>query len=385
MLVVLTAGATVAGVLLYGVQQVGRIEVEDLRQPGDVDGDGTVDVEEEQEVLNVLVVGSDSRAGLSDDELVALGTDRETGSRTDTIMLVQLDPRRDQASVLSFPRDLLVTRCDGSEGKINAAYGIGERDGTGGATCLVRTVGQLTGIPIDHFVQVDFAGFIEIVDAVGGVTLYIEEPLVDRDAGLDLPAGCVALDGRAALGFVRARKIDSDFGRIARQQRFMHEVFAKAASVGTLVNVPRLLALVDVAGRSVETDQELSLGRMRRIAFSLRDMSVDGLDMRTVPGTSRRIDGLWYVVPDEVEADTLFAAFRESRLAPAGLGREQAVTPAGGAGPPSPAPGDATASPSPSPATGAAAAPPSPAATASPSPAAPQSFVGASPSEGRCP
>jgi LCP family protein required for cell wall assembly len=320
-----TAGATVVSVLWYGTQQVGRVEVDHLRQAGDVDGDGTIDVEELTEVLTVMVVGTDSREGLSDEQLELLGTEREDGSRTDTIMLAQLDPDRDQVAVLSFPRDLLVDRCDGSRGKINAAYGIGERTGIGGPTCLVQTVTEFTGIPVNHFVQVDFAGFIDIVDAIGGVTLYLDEPLVDAYAGLDLPAGCVELDGRSALGFVRTRRIDSDFGRIARQQRFLREVVAEAVSVGTLVNVPRVLSLVDAVGRSIDADQDLTGAHMRRIAFSLRRLDVDALDMRTVPGESRRIDGVWYVVPDTDASAALFAAFRESREAPEDLGTREVV------------------------------------------------------------
>lgn len=316
----LSTSVALTGVLWYGSQQVGRVEVADLQRAGDSDGDGSVDLPELTDVLNILVVGSDSRERLSEEDLAVLGTEREGGSRTDTIMLVQLDPRRDQASVLSFPRDLRVTRCDGSEGKINAAYAIGESTAGGGPTCLVRTVTELTGIPINHFVQVDFAGFIEIVDALGGVSLYLEEPLVDAYAGLDLPAGCVELDGRAALGFVRTRRLDSDFGRIARQQRFIREVVAEASRVGTLVNVPKLLSLVDAAGKAVDADRDLSLAQMRRIALSLRDMDAEGLDMRTVPGAARKVDGVWYVLADEAAAEQLFAAFREARPAPGDLG-----------------------------------------------------------------
>lgn len=324
----LAGGGTVAWVLWYGTQQVGRIDVDHLRRAGDVDGNGTIDVEELTDVLTILVVGSDSRDGLTDDQLEALGTDRETGRRSDTIMLVQLDPRRDEATLLSFPRDLLVTRCDGSEGKVNAAYGIGERTGVGGPTCLVGTITEFTGIPINHYVEVDFAGFIEIVEAIGGVSLYLDEPLVDPYAGLDLPTGCVELDGNAALGFVRTR-IDSDFGRIARQQRFLREVAAEAASVGTLVNVPRLLSLVDAVGKAVDADQDLTGGHMRRIAMSLRTMDTATIDMRTVPGEARRIDGLWYVVPDTDAAGPLFTALRESRTVPGDVGTSEVADSAG--------------------------------------------------------
>jgi LCP family protein required for cell wall assembly len=316
----LALGATAGVILLYGAGQVEKIEIPQLTEPGDADGDGEVEDEELGDVLNILVTGSDSREGLTPDQLQVIGTDEENGLRTDTIMLVSLDPRRDKVAVLSFPRDLLVTRCDGSRGRINAAYGVGERTGVGGPTCLVDTVQEFSGVPVNHFAQVNFAGFITAVDALGGVTLYLEEPIQDDRAGLDLPAGCVTMDGRTALGFVRVRHIDSDFGRIARQQRFIRELVREAASVGTLVNAPRLLSLVTSVGSSVETDSGMTLALMQRIAWSLRDLTPDRVDTRTVPAVPRTIDGIHFVVPREEEAEQLFQAFRDGTIFPEGLG-----------------------------------------------------------------
>lgn len=324
--VAVVAGAlTVAGVLLYGTQAIDRIRVPNLATP-DPDDPDAVDIDELTEVLNLLVVGSDSREGLSEEQLARLGTESAEGDRTDTIMLVQLDPRRDQVVVLSFPRDLLVTRCDSSRGRINAAFGLGEQTGVGGPACLVRTVRDFTGIAVNHFVQVDFVGFVRMVDALGGVTLFIEEPGIrDAASGLDLPGGCVELDGIDALSFVRARGLDNDFGRIARQQRFIRELVAEATSVGTLVNIPRLFSLVDAAASAVDTDEGLTVNQMRRIAFSLRDLDADRIDTRTVPGVARRIDGVAYVVAKEQEAEQLFQAFREGELIPEGIGTQGVV------------------------------------------------------------
>lgn len=316
----LTTAATAGALLWYGERAITRVDVPGLVAPGEP----VESLEEITEILNVLVVGDDSRDGLTDEQLVALGTERVAGGRTDTVMLLQLDPAREHAAVLSFPRDLLVTRCDGSDGRINAAYGIGESNGTGGAACLVDTVTDFTGIPINHYVEVNFAGFIDVVDVLGGVTMYIEEPgIVDRYAGLDLDAGCQTLDGTQALGFVRARKIDNDFGRMARQQRFVRELVSEIVSAGTLVNVPRMFAIVDAAGRAVETDSDLSLSVMRRLAFSLRNLSAERLDTRVVPAVPRTIGGAAMVVAREEEAEELFAAFREGTIAPEELGREQ--------------------------------------------------------------
>lgn len=318
-----TAAATAllsAGALLwYGERAVTRVHIPGLASPDAASG---VEAEEITEVVNVLVVGDDSREGLTEEQLEALGTERVAGGRTDTVMLVQLDPANDHAAMLSFPRDLLVTRCDGSRGRINAAYGIGEQSGVGGGACLVETVSDLTDIPIHHYVEVNFAGFIDVVNVLGGVTMYIEEPLRDRYAGLDLETGCQQLDGTQALGFVRARHIDNDFGRMARQHRFIRELMSELTSAGTLLNVPRLFSLVDAIGKTVETDQHLSLGDMRRIAFNLRTLTGEQLDTRTVPAVPRRIDGQAYAVAKEEEAEALFQAFREGTRAPGELGRE---------------------------------------------------------------
>lgn len=305
--------------LWYSERSLTRTDIPGLRSS---DEGAAADAEGMTEVLNVLLVGGDSREGLSDEQLEALGTDRVDGGRTDTVMLLQLDPHREQAVLLSFPRDLLVTRCDGSRGRINAAYSIGEDRDVGGGACLVETVSEFTDIPIDHYVEVNFAGFIDVVDVLGGVSLYLEEPLRDRHAGLDLDAGCHQLSGTEALSFVRARHIDNDIGRMARQQRFIREVMQEVTSAGTLLNVPRLFSLVNAAGRAVQTDRDLSLGDMRRIAFSLRNLTAEQLDTRTVPSHARTINGAYYAVADEEEAEALFEAFRDGELVPPDLGRQ---------------------------------------------------------------
>jgi len=322
-MVVAVVSATITAALLvwHGQRQITAVDVE-TQVPGDLDGDGGVDIPELTDLRNVLVVGSDSREGLSRRERADLGTGQFEGTRTDTIMLVQLDPQRHGAAMLSFPRDLLVTRCDGSQGRINGAYDIGASSEVGGPTCVVRTVTELTGIPVHHYVQVDFAGFVQVVDALGGVSMYLDEPIADADANIDLPAGCVRMSGQEALGFVRVRKIDSDFGRIARQQRFVRELVDQVTSARVALNLPRLFSLVEAAAKAVDTDPSLSLGVMRQIAFSFRDIRSDRIDARTVPAFNRVISGAAYVVADEARAEALFAAFREGVAAPADVGTE---------------------------------------------------------------
>ena len=317
-----TAGGTAAALLWYGERQLVRVAVPGLEVPGDTDGDGSVDIAEIADIRNVLIVGSDSREGLRASERRELGLGNFPGVRTDTIIIVQLDPTRDAAAMLSFPRDLLVTRCDGTEGRINGAFEIGVLNDTGGPACLVRTITDFTGIPIHHYVQVDFRGFVDFVDRLGGVRMYLDEPIVDADANVNLAAGCQTLNGREALGFVRVRKIDSDFGRIARQQRFLREVLEQMTTARVALDIPRLFRLVDAAAKAVDTDRSLTVGVMRQIAFSFRDLSSDRIDARTVPAFNRDINGAAYVVADPEPAQELFAAFAAGEAAPAELGTE---------------------------------------------------------------
>ena len=312
-------GAAAGALVWTGNQSITRKNIAGLQAPQDADRDrrlGGIELKELTTALTILVVGSDSREGLTSQQLRALGTRPEASERTDTIILVRLDPRRNQAALLSFPRDLLVTRCDGSRGRINEAYPIGVHTGIGGPDCLVQTVRALSGIPIDHFVRVDLLGFIKVVDAVGGVSFYLDRPLKDRYAGLDLPAGCVTLNGAQAVGFVRARHLDSDFGRIARQQRFIRELVRKATSLSTLLQPQRLFEIVRSVGQSVETDQNLGLSEMRRIAFAFRDLTVEDVDAWTVPVDDRYKGDAYYADLRQEEADALFQAFRTDQLSP---------------------------------------------------------------------
>ena len=321
---VLGVVGTAAALLWYAEGRIDKVEVQSLQRPGDSDGDGEVDpgVSEITGTRTILVVGSDSRAGLDREARTELGTGNFEGTRTDTIILAQLNPQEDSAALLSFPRDLLVTRCDGSQGRINEAFQLGLLDGVGGPECLVRTITDLTGIPINHYVGVDFQGFVDFVDRLGGVRLWLDQPISDRDAKIDLPAGCVTLDGREALGFVRVRKIDDDFGRIARQQRFIREVIDKLTSARIALDVPRLFSLVDAGARALDTDRDLQLDEMRRLAFSLRNLTSERVESRTVPGFNRVINGAALVVADEPRAEQLYAAFREGVAPPSEVGTE---------------------------------------------------------------
>lgn len=264
------------------------------------------------QTMNVLVVGSDDRSVLPADEIAKFdptGTDRKTGRRADTIMLIHLDEKREKAVILSFPRDLRVKYPSGRTGKINGTY----QQGPG---ALVDTVESFSNLPVHHYVEVNFVGFRNIVDALGGVQVYFERKIAEPDSGLYVSPGCVRLKGDQALAFVRVRKIDDDFGRIARQQLFISLLMDKVTSAGTLFNVPKLLKLVNLFAENVTTDAGLSVNDVRKIAFRLRSFDPKRVDMRVVPSSSTRIGGVSYVVHNQRQTNALLSAIRERRPLP---------------------------------------------------------------------
>ena len=311
--VLLGVGAA-AGAVHWGLASIDRTAVAGLVSR-EAAADETASEAPAPRLLNVLVVGSDSREGMTPQERRSFGTGQFEGARTDTIMLLQLEVGGDgRGAVLSFPRDLLVTRCDGTRGRINAAYTIGlERDGDG-PSCLVDTVTELTGVDINHYVEVSFAGFLRVVDALGGVGLYLDEPLVDEKAHLDVPAGCVRLEGANALGFVRARHLDDDFGRIARQQRFIKETLREATDLGVLANPSKLYRIVEAGAAAVQTDEALGLPEMREIAEGMRSLTANGLEVYTVPSDPMISNGSSYVVEHSKAARKLYASFQDGSV-----------------------------------------------------------------------
>jgi LCP family protein required for cell wall assembly len=306
------AAAAIVGVVVWLDRSVDRVGVDGLGEGGlpaeterEDDGEGGDD-DVDPSALTVLVLGSDSREVLTPEERSELGTGDADGERTEVMALTRLDPSADEIRVLSVPRDSLVQRCDGSEGRANAAYGIGERDEEGGgATCVVETLRDWLGIRIDHVVKVDFRGFVDIVDALGGVSMDIEEPLQDRRANLDLEAGCQRLDGADALAFVRARHIDDDFGRMERQHRFVTELRDELTDQGVLSDLPQLLGVAEATARAVELDDSLTMNRIQQLVREHRDTLRGDIDGRSIPGEIERIDGIAFLRVDEERASEL--------------------------------------------------------------------------------
>ena len=177
-----------------------------------------------------VLAGSDSRAGLSTEEQVKLGTGNDAGQRTDTIMLLYVPPSG-KAALISGPRDSYVAIPGRGKNKINAAYAFG------GPKLLVQTIEQNTGLRVDGYVEVGFGGFVNVVDAVGGIQMCPPNAIQDKDSNLDIPAGCQNMSGATALGYVRMRHADpeGDLGRAKRQREMVSALAKKVLSPATLL------------------------------------------------------------------------------------------------------------------------------------------------------
>ena len=275
---------------------------------GEVDPSGAadVDIERDADPITVLLLGSDTREVLTPEERRELGTGMAWGERTEVVALVRVDDAAGELRMVNIPRDSLITRCDGTRGRINAAYGIGERSSVGGMSCVVQSVAAWSGVDIDHAVKVDFRGFIDIVDAIGGVEMFLQEPIRDQRANLDLAEGCQVLDGADALAFARARSIDDDFGRISRQQRLLVELRDQVQENGVFAEPVRTLRLAEAIAGSMTVDSTLTLNRIRQLVMGHRTTLQQDLETRTVPGQRATGTEAWLLEPDEQAAQELF-------------------------------------------------------------------------------
>lgn len=255
---------------------------------------------------NILLVGSDDREGLTAKQRKLLGTGNFEGTRTDTILLLSINGSR--GAMLSFPRDLYVERCDGTTGRINAAYGIG------GPTCLVETVSKVSGIPITQYMEVDFLGFHDIVEAVGGVRICLDEAISDRDAHIDLPKGCQRLNGKESLGFVRVRKIDNDLGRIERQQRFMKELAKQAARPSTVLNPFKLFSTANAVGRALTADKGFGVIDLAALGRAGAAMGRSKFPTMAVPADPASIGGAAVLTVNDKAAQPIFDSFLDGSV-----------------------------------------------------------------------
>lgn len=288
--------------------------------PRDVNGDGVIDdsdsIESDTETdpsvpvetfpptepgaRNILITGADNNACLDPDSRFApaFGDRENSGERSDTIMMWRVNPATNQVAILSFPRDLWVS-IDGrsSKGRINEAY---RRDDP---QRLINTIQQNFGISTDHFVQVDFCAFKELVDSVGGVAVPFDTPVRDGATGLAVPeAGCFNFSGEHALAYVRSRKLEfqdtdlvwkrdgtSDLGRITRQQDFIRRVADELLANAFSPSVVR--TLLDVSREYIVTDQGLTPDRILELAGVLQNTDPSTITTYQIQASNAIIQG----------------------------------------------------------------------------------------------
>jgi LCP family protein required for cell wall assembly len=273
--------------------------------------EGTLTDDDSDRPMNVLLVGSDTRENLTGLEAQQLGRDLVSGRRSDTIMVLHVDPASPKAVILSIPRDLWVTHADtGRKGRVNAVFDKGPQ-------VLVETIRLNLGIDVNHYAEVDFLGFKGIVQSIGGVHLYLPAPVRDPVAGLNLPnAGCVNLIGDQALAWVRSRHFQTlengrwksdptgDFGRIARQQDFIRRMMSRAIQKG-IRNPLKADQLIEIGVENLIVDEDMSLGDIRRLAGRFRSLDPEAVETVTLPTRMTRINGASVLLLKEEEAQPI--------------------------------------------------------------------------------
>ena len=272
------------------------------------------------ETCNYLLLGSDSREGLTPEQQQHFGTEDDVGGdeRADTVMLVHADPDEQKSVILSFPRDLWVDIPEVGFGKLNSAFSGGLHGG--GPLRVAKTIANLTGLRIDHYLYVDFAGFEEAVNALGGVEMcpptYLANEdgrIIDDYSDLDIAPGCQRMDGFTALAFVRARHLPCDdvpdFSRIGRQQQFFRSLITQMLRPSQLAKAPGLVMPVLSA---LHRDEEFEPGDLLAMVGQMRGITTGAATFRAVPGTVGWAGEL-SVVRMDPSAEKLFAAIREGR------------------------------------------------------------------------
>lgn len=273
-----------------------------------------INQEGDYSAVNILLMGSDSREGETSKRYG--DPDVYTGERSDTTILLHLSKDRSFATAVSIPRDtwVMIPECKrdgetvgGFESKFNTAFEVG------GPGCTVKLVEQMTGLTIDNFAVIDFTGFKNVVDALGGVEVCLTEPANDPSSDLNLPAGTSIVNGEQALGFVRARKTlsdGSDLSRIKRQQSFLSSMIRAASSTGLLLNPVKLYSVLDAATQGLTTDPGLAdIEVLRDMALSVKGMAPGDIAFLTMPWLERG-DGE-NVVVDEAGAAPLWESMRD--------------------------------------------------------------------------
>jgi LCP family protein required for cell wall assembly len=286
---VVAAVASVALLLTSGWGwYLGRVASATVSRTDAIVGNGRANGAE----MNLLLVGSDSRADASAAELKQLNTGPNEGQNTDTMILAHVPADGSKASFVSFPRDSYVQIPGHGWDKLNAAYDYGYRSASAGANeaqkqaagaqLLIRTISSLTGLQIDHYAEVDLLGFFKLSSAVGGVQVNLCRPVKDSFSGVNLPAGVQTISGSQALAFVRQRHglLRGDLDRIVRQQTFIGAMIRKVLSQNVLLDPAKQRQLVEAAAGSVTVDQSLDL---MQFGQQMQSVTAGSINFQTMP------------------------------------------------------------------------------------------------------
>ncbi|MDG4861757.1 LCP family protein, partial [Streptomyces sp. T-3] len=278
--------------------------------------------------MDILVLGSDSRAGSNS----KYGGGDGESARSDTAMILHVYEGHKKASVVSIPRDTLVTRPEctttkggtdpGGERKMfNESYSVG------GPACAVKTVEKMSGIRMDHYLEVDFTGFKKLIDELGGVDVTTTKAIKDPDSHLNLKPGTHTLNGEQSLGLVRTRHAvgdGGDLGRIQLQQAFIKALINQVKDVGVFTNPKKLYDLADTATSTVTTDSELdSLNSLMSFANGLKGIQSNDMHMVTLPVTYDTIDPN-RVIPLKKETRLVWDALKADKPIPADATKDSA-------------------------------------------------------------
>jgi LCP family protein required for cell wall assembly len=260
---------------------------------------------------NWLVVGSDSRAGLSKADQRRLATGFAGGRRTDSMMLLHYGSGG--TSLISLPRDSYLPIPGHGSNKLNAAFAFG------GPKLLVQTVEKSTGLHIDHYAEIGFGGFVGVVDAIGGVNICVKDDIKDKKAGLDLKAGCQDLNGGQALGYVRTRAFArADLERVEHQRQFFGALMKKSTSPGTMLNPFRSIPLAMNATSNFLVDDNDHLYDLVRMMWAMKGVSGGNGVTTTVPigGSGSSASAGAYITWDRSKASKLFGALKQDQEIP---------------------------------------------------------------------
>ncbi len=261
----------------------------------------------------ILLVGSDTRDTLTDDLEGEFGYFE--GQRADVIMLFRVDPGEGTAQLVSLPRDLLVERPGGGVEKLNAAY---SRD----TNSVIDAVSDVTGVPINHYVEVDFVGFANIVDELGGLDYYFPLPSRDLKSGLLVDAGTIHMNGATALAFARSRTLEefvngewrgvpgSDLERTKRQQSLIFAILNEAKRPSRWLDMGELVSSI---GEEIRTDSGLDFETLRELAWNMRSFKSEELEAVTLPVDFTLRGGISYVVERQPDAEQVLAALRSGQ------------------------------------------------------------------------